>query len=96
MVIGVSLTKSIRGRMRTKTVFGIVLMVRRMLFGVSLVRLMMIKRIIKNADEQDAYTIARRFYTYLTRAGAVKKIKKATHRRERRESKRWIEEQLND
>lgn len=56
----------------------------------------MIKRIIKNADEQDAYTIARRFYTYLTRAGAVKKIKKATHRRERRESKRWIEEQLND
>ncbi len=56
----------------------------------------MIKRIIKNADEQDVYTLARKFYVWTQRAGAVKKIKKRTHRRERRESKDWIEEQLND
>lgn len=54
------------------------------------------KRIIKNADEQDAYTIARKFYCYLARPGIVKKIKRRTHKRERREEKRWINEQLND
>ena len=53
------------------------------------------KRIIKNGDEQDAYTIARKFYVYLSRAGAVKKIKRRTHKRERREAKRWINEQLD-
>ena len=54
------------------------------------------KRIIKNADEQDAYTLARKFYCYLARPGIVKKIKRRTHKRERREKKRWINEQLND
>jgi hypothetical protein len=55
-----------------------------------------VKRIIKDGDEQDAYTIARKFYVWTRRAGVVKKIKKRTHRRERREGKDWIEEQLND
>ena len=54
------------------------------------------KRIIKNGDEQDAYTLARKFYCYLSRAGVVKKIKRRTHKRERREKQRWINEQLND
>lgn len=53
------------------------------------------KRIIKNGDEQDAYTLARKFYAYLSRAGVVKKIKRRTHKRERREAKRWINEQLD-
>ena len=55
-----------------------------------------VEEIIKNADEQDAYTRWRKWYTYLTRPGAVKKIKKETHRRERREAKQWIKEQLDD
>jgi hypothetical protein len=55
-----------------------------------------VKRLIKDGDEQDAYTMARKFYTYLTRAGVVKRIKKRTHRRERRDSKQWINEQLED
>lgn len=54
------------------------------------------KRIIKNGDEQDAYTLARKFYCYLARPGVVKKIKRRTHKRERREAKGWINEQLND
>ena len=52
------------------------------------------KRIIKNGDEQDAYTLARKFSAWLSRAGAVKKVKKRTHKRERREAKRWIDEQM--
>lgn len=54
------------------------------------------KRIIKNADEQDAYTLARKFYCYLSRPGIVKKIKRRTHKRERQEAKAWIDEQLKD
>lgn len=54
------------------------------------------KRLIKTGDEQDAYTRWRKMYAYLSRAGAVKKIKRATHKRERRENQRWIEEQLDD
>ena len=56
----------------------------------------MIKRIIKTGDEQDAYTLARKFYCYLARPGAVKKIKRRTHKRERREAQKWINEQLKD
>ena len=52
------------------------------------------KRLIKTASEQDAYTSWRKMLIW--RAGAVKQIKKATHRRERREAKHWIEEQVND
>lgn len=54
------------------------------------------KRIIKNGDEQDAYTLARKFSASLSRAGAVKKIKRRTHKRERREAKGWIQEQSED
>lgn len=56
----------------------------------------MYRRIIKDGDEQDAYTIARKFYCYLARPGVVKKIKRKTHKRERREAKDWIKEQLED
>lgn len=56
----------------------------------------MIKRIIKGGDEQDAYTLARKFIASLSRAGAVKKVKRRTHKRERREAKNWIKEQLED
>lgn len=54
------------------------------------------KRIIRTSEEQDAYTVWRKLYCYTQRAGVIKAIKKRTHKRERRDSKRWIEEQLND
>ena len=40
-----------------------------------------------NGDEVDAYGY-RKFYCYLQRAGVVRKIKRATHKRERQEGKR--------
>jgi hypothetical protein len=54
------------------------------------------KRIIRDWDEQDAYTAWRKLYIYLGRSGAVKKVKKRTHRRERREGKQEIREQLEE
>lgn len=55
------------------------------------------KRIIKTGDEQDAYSKwGRKVYTYLSRPGVIKKIKRSTHKRERREEKHWIEEQRED
>lgn len=55
------------------------------------------KRIIKDGDEQDAYSHwGRKYLVYLGRSGVVKKIKKRTHRRERREAKDWIKEQLDE
>lgn len=55
------------------------------------------KRIIKDGDEQDAYSHwGRKYLVYLGRAGVVKKIKKRTHKRERREAKDWIKEQLDE
>lgn len=56
----------------------------------------MTQRFIKDGDEQDAYTRWRKIYCYLARPGAVKKIKKRTHRRERREGKEVIKEQMKD
>lgn len=47
-------------------------------------------------EEEDAYTAWRRLYCYLSRPGAVKQIKRRTHRRERREGKAEIESQLAD
>lgn len=52
------------------------------------------RRRVVTGDEEDAYDgRVRRIYCYLQRAGAVKKIKKATHRRERHEAeaelRRW-------
>ena len=58
----------------------------------------MVGRRIVGGDEQDAYTFARKFYCYLARPGVVKKIKKRTHKRERREAKaeiRSIERELD-
>jgi hypothetical protein len=52
------------------------------------------KRLIKTGDEQDAYTKWRSMFIW--RSGEIKKIKKRTHRRERRENKQWINEQLRD
>lgn len=54
------------------------------------------RRQIKDWDEQDAYTRWRHLLVYLGRAGAVKKVKRRTHRRERREGKQDIREQLED
>lgn len=47
----------------------------------------MARRVV-NYEEQDAYTGWRKVLCYLQKAGAVRKIKKRTHRRERREGKR--------
>jgi hypothetical protein len=49
-----------------------------------------------NGDEYDAYTQWRKYLCYLQRAGVVKKIKRRTHKRERREAQQQIKEQLED
>lgn len=48
------------------------------------------RQAVKGYAEQDAYTSWRKFYCYLQRAGAVKAIKRETHRRLRREGKAEI------
>lgn len=48
------------------------------------------RRAIVGWSEEDAYTSWRQAYCYLQKAGAVKWIKRTTHRRERREAKREI------
>lgn len=45
------------------------------------------RRQIVSWDEDDAYTSWRHVYCYLQKAGAVKYIKRKTHRRERREAR---------
>jgi hypothetical protein len=52
------------------------------------------RRRIVGFDEQNAYTGWRKHYCYLQKAGAVKGIKIRTHRRERREARTEIREQL--
>jgi hypothetical protein len=47
-------------------------------------------RPIRNADEQDAYTRWRKVTAYLQRPGAVKAIKRRTHKRERREARQTL------
>lgn len=47
-------------------------------------------------DEVDAYSSWRKYYCYLQRPGAVKAIKRRTHRRERREGRAEIRDQLED
>jgi hypothetical protein len=54
------------------------------------------KRRIVSWEEQDAYTGWRKVLVYMSRPGAVKKVKRRTHRRERRESEQDIREQLED
>lgn len=51
------------------------------------------RRRIAGWDEEDAYTGWRKYYCYLDKAGAVRYIKRKTHRRERREAKRQIQEE---
>lgn len=48
------------------------------------------RRPTKSWDEDDAYTGWRHVLCYLQKAGAVKYIKRKTHRRERREAKQAI------
>lgn len=52
------------------------------------------KRRIKGGDEQDVYTRWRSVLAWTKRAGAVKKIKKRTHKRERQEGKAEIKSSL--
>ena len=54
------------------------------------------KRVIVNGDESDAYSKWRKIHVSLGRAGAVRAIKKRTHRRERRDGQRWVDEQRGD
>lgn len=54
------------------------------------------KRHIKGWDEEDVYTGWRKYLVWTSRPGAVKKVKKRTHRRERREAAKQIKEQLNE
>lgn len=56
----------------------------------------MSRRRIVTSGEQDAYTPWRKVYCYLQRPGVVKSIKRATHRRERREGRAEIAEQVRD
>lgn len=44
-------------------------------------------RAIKGGDEQDVYTGWRKVYVWTKRAGATRKVKRRTHKRERREGK---------
>ncbi|GAA2230465.1 hypothetical protein GCM10009851_14060 [Herbiconiux moechotypicola] len=48
------------------------------------------RRAMRNGEEYDAYTAWRGALLYLTRAGAVKAIKRRTHKRERREAAQLI------
>lgn len=45
------------------------------------------RRCIVTASEQDAYTSWRHAYCHLQHPGVVKKIKRITHKRERREGR---------
>jgi len=54
------------------------------------------KRLIKNYDESTVYSRWRKMVTWTNRPGAVKKVKNRTHRRERREASKYINEQLED
>jgi len=53
-------------------------------------------RRIVTTEEQDAYTPWRRLLCYTQRAGVVKSIKARTHRRERREARAEIADQLEE
>lgn len=44
-------------------------------------------RQIKNSEEQDVYTGWRKVLIWASRPGAIKKVKRRTHKRERREAK---------
>jgi len=46
-------------------------------------------------DEQDVHTGWRHVYKYLQRKGAVARVKRFTNRRERRQARAMIKEQLD-
>ena len=48
---------------------------------------------IVTSEEQDCYTGWRKLFIYTQRAGAVKSVKRRTHKRVRREGKREAREQ---
>lgn len=52
-------------------------------------------RQIVSGDEQDAYTGWRKVLIYLSRPGVVKKIKRRTHKRERRVAKESIRKEVD-
>lgn len=52
------------------------------------------KRRMVDGEEWDAYTRWRHLLIYMGRPGVVKKIKRRTHKRERREARNEIREQL--
>ena len=55
------------------------------------------KRIpLKGGDEFDALTKARKFYKYLAKAGAAKKVKRAYNKRFRRTFKSKIENESGE
>lgn len=54
------------------------------------------KRRILSMDEQDVHSRWRKLYCWTQRAGATKKVKQLTNRRERREGKRETREQQRD
>ena len=51
-------------------------------------------RRITAGSEQDTYTNWRHTLCYLQRPGIMKKIKRTTHKRERRDALRTIQEQM--
>ena len=56
----------------------------------------MARRVV-TGDEQDAYSRwGRKYLCWLNRPGAVKSVKRRTHRRERREGRAEIREQVRD
>jgi hypothetical protein len=52
-------------------------------------------RAIVHMEEEDAYTPWRHLLCYLHKPGAVKQIKRRTHKRERREARREIRRSIN-
>ena len=56
----------------------------------------MSRRRIVTGEEQDVYTAWRRLYYWTQRAGAVKAVKRRTHRRERREAAFDIVAQMDE
>lgn len=55
----------------------------------------MTRRIV-DWEEQDAYTGWRRLLIWTSRPGAVKKVKRRTHKRERREARAAIRTDMNE
>lgn len=55
----------------------------------------MTRRIV-NGEEQDVYTGWRKYLAWTSRPGAVKKVKRRTHKRERREARATISQEVQD